>query len=40
VGARMEALMPQLEEEGVDVPTAIAAQAYRYLNMMKDEGRQ
>jgi len=40
MGARMEALMPQLEGEGVDVPTAIAARAYRYLNMMKDEGRQ
>jgi len=39
IGARMEALMPQVAAEGVDVPAAITARAYRYLDMVEKEGR-
>ncbi len=40
IGARMESLMPQVAAEGADVPTAIVARAYRYLDIGEDEGRQ
>jgi len=40
MGARMETLMAQVSKEGADVPAAIVARAYRYLDMVKDEGGQ
>ena len=43
IGAQMEVVMPQVAEQGADVPTAIVARAGRYLDMVKaaqDEDRR